>query len=122
MEALRGRTVYGSFIGLLVLVRPEFCVAKLASLVVVFSNRLWFLHWFIGFGSPSSFAVAKLADGVVFFANLLWVFHRFVDFGSPSDLQEQIGRIRYDCFGAKLGREYSIYAVRRGVSAVQVHV
>ena len=47
-----GRTVYGFFIGLLVLVRPEFCVAKLASLVVVFSNRLRVFHRFIGLGSP----------------------------------------------------------------------
>ena len=52
-----GRTVYGFCIGLSVLVRPEFCVAKLASLVVVFSNLLCFFHWFIGLGSPSSFAL-----------------------------------------------------------------
>ena len=80
-------------------------------------SSLVYRSWF-----APSFAVAKLAGGVVFFANLLWVFHRFIDFGSLSYLQEEIGRIRRDCFGAKLGREYSIDVVRRGVSAVQVRV
>ena len=55
-------------------------------------------------------------------ANRLRFLHRFIGLGSPPDLQEEIGRMRYDCFGAKLVRKYPIYAVRRGVSAVQVHV
>ena len=69
-----GRTVYGFFIGLLVLVRPEFCVAKLASLVVVFSNRLRVFHRFIGLGSPSSFALQNSLVWSLFFRTVYGFF------------------------------------------------
>ena len=89
------------------------------------ANFLRVFHRFAGFGSPRLLRCKTRRLSVMFtpsegepFTGLssvcgFWVSFRFAGANRKDEVR---------LFGAKLGREYSIDVVRRGVSAVQVRV